>query len=91
MRLVSDPTDPDTLPERNRRGYAAWAFKRAMGFVMPDPLTSYERAAADYDLALKRIKSRDWWRNSGRWTREVPRVPDSLRVSHVVPFKRRTP
>ena len=91
MRLVNDPTDPDTMPERNRRAYAAWLFNRAMGAAPPDPLTCYERAAADYDLAIKRVRIRNWWRLEGRWRQwnatDKP-APLLLGPDRVVPFRR---
>ena len=62
MRLVNDPSDPDTLAERNRRGYARWAFLRAYGGQLPDPLTVAERAVADYELSRKRVEIRLWMR-----------------------------
>lgn len=88
MRLIADATDPDTLEERNRRGYATWAFRRAMRYRMPDPLTNEERVRADYDLAIKRVQIRNWWRLEGRWRRYSP---DCRPLANVVPFKGRKP
>ena len=90
MRLVTDPTDPDTMPERNRRAYAAWLFKRAMGVAPPDPLTVPERAAADYYLAIGRVRIRDWWRLEGRWRgwNVTDKPAAALGIDRVVPFRR---
>jgi len=61
--IVEDRTDPEAPRYRNQRALAAWYARKgqmATGVWVKGPLARLERVAADYDLALKRIKARDW-------------------------------
>lgn len=84
MRIETDPSDPDTMIERNRRAYAAWLFWRAYGKHCPDPLTPAERAHARTALAIKRARARQWLAAS----RAAQRMDLEAR-GKVLPFARR--
>lgn len=62
MDLIRDPTDPDTMSERNRRAELEWRWKRRSGFMALDPLTLRERADASYVYAVKRLEICRWLR-----------------------------
>lgn len=84
MRIETDPSDPDTLPERNRRAYAAWLFWRAYGKYCPDPLTPAERAHARTALAIKRARAQRWLLDV-----RVAQLHDLKARGKVLPFARK--
>jgi hypothetical protein len=60
---IKDRTDPEAPLYQNQRALASWYARKgqmATGVWFKDPLASLDRVAADYDLALKRVKARDW-------------------------------